>query len=512
MRLLGILLLAAILAMPVLAQDDAPASPGETVFDEAVVEYRAGNLEAAKAKFLEALGHFEGNNTVLTWLGTTCYELKQWDEAIDYLTQATETEPEDTEEGRRFHAVTFNNLGNAYLEKAGVVMKEDEIEGRAVLGKAIGAYQQAMELDTDYLYPVFNLALAYTRMKEWDKAFNRFHEALNLCNTAAESFDVEKSFAGGLKQASEYEKAVEHYEKALEYNPSCVSCQVQLGWLHSKAARWPQAETAYGAAVAADEGIFDAQLGLGIAQYSQRKFAEAKAPLTKATELQGDSFEAWYNLGLTADGLSDLATAATAYGKAVELKPDDASALNNLGVVVYKQDKPCDAIPHFRAATAADADYVMAYINLALALEACGQDDDEVLRHWQTTVERFPRQASAHCGLANALYRREQVNQALAEYLKCLQYDDRNVEAHNNVGLIHMERDQLAEALAHFRQALNANPNYVPAINNLGVLYEKQGNIEEAKEQYRKALQIDPDYANAKENLRRLGDTDGGGQ
>ncbi|HJN15183.1 MAG TPA: tetratricopeptide repeat protein, partial [Armatimonadota bacterium] len=262
----------------------------------------------------------------------------------------------------------------------------------------------------------------------------------------------------------------------------------------------------YAAAIRIDSGIFDAHLGHGIALYSQGKHEPARDALQRATTLRDDSFEAWYNLGLSADALGDLPLAETAYSTASPLNDADPACLNNLGVVIYKQDRPCDAIEHFRAAMAADDSYVKAFINLGLALEGCGEDETEALEHWRATVEKFPREASAHCGLANALYRKGEVNQALPEYLQCLQYDTNNVEAHNNVGLIYMERDQLDEALAHFRQGLAQDANYVPALNNLGVLYEKQGKIEEAKAQYKKAIEVDPNYEKAKENLRRLED------
>jgi len=497
---LSSLLLSLLLPISLVAAQTAAEDPGRAAFDKGVEAYNARNFEGAKGQFTEALAAYPGNATVLTWLGTTCYELKQWDEAIANLTKATQADPK--------YSVAFNNLGNADLEKGTELIKAGkEGDGGALLDRAVAAYQTAIGLDDSYFYPRYNLAITYTRMKVWDKAWKAFTDATKV---KSDDPDVWKSFGRALKEAGEYEKAVERYAKGLELDPKCVECAVQLGWLNSKLARWAEAEQAYQKALALETDNFDAQLGRGIALYSQRKFEEARAPLTKASELHADSFEARYDLGLSEDSLGNLPAAEAAYRAAVVLKPNDAPCLNNLGVVIYRQEKPCDAVEQFRAAIAADRTYVMAHINLALALEACGKDDQAALDQWQATVKAFPRQASAHCGLANALYRRKDLNGALAEYLRCLELDDRNVEAHDNVGLIFLDRGQFTEAISHFRQALQTDPRNVPALNNLGVTYEKMKNPAEARKCYEQALQIDPNCQRAKENLERLKAAGGG--
>ncbi len=488
------LLFCLVLPISLVAAQATTEDPGRAAFDKGVEAYNNRDFPGAKTHFAEALKSFPGNATVLTWLGTTCYELKQWDEAIDNLSKATQADPK--------YAVAFNNLGNACLEKGTEILKGgNDKDGRPLLEKAVGAYQTAIGLDEKYFYPRYNLAITYTRMKEWEKAWKAFTDATKV---KPDDPDVWKSFGRALKEAGEYDKALDRYQKAADLDKKCVECAVQLGWLNSKQGHWPEAEQAYKGAVALEADNFDAQLGLGIALYSQKKHPDARAPLTRAGELHADSFEARYDLGLTEDSLNNLPAAEIAYRAALALKASDVPCLNNLGVVIYKQDKPCDAVTQFRAAVAGDASYVMAQINLALALEACGKDDQAALDQWKATVKAFPRQAGAHCGLANALYRRKDLDGALAEYLRCLELEDRNVEAHDNVGLIFLDKGQSAEAIAHFRQALQVDPKNLAALNNLGVTYEKMGKPDEAKKYYEQALQIDPNCQRAKENLDRL--------
>jgi len=296
MRSLGAVLALLMVGAIVGAQEAAPVDPGRQAFEAGVAAYNAGNFDEAKAKFVAALDTYQGDATVLTWLGTACYSLRQWDEAIDYLTQATQAKPD--------YAVAFNNLGNAYLEKGGSLLKEDATaaEGRDVVGKAIAAYTKAIALDANYFYPVYNLALGYTAVRDWNLAWKYFTQATKL---KADDPDVWRSFGRALKQAGELDKAMDKYKEAARLDPKCLECAVQLGWIYSKQARWPEAEGAYRGAVALDPENFDAQLGLGIALYSQQKPGDALPPLQKASELKPDSFEALYNLGLAQDGVGN---------------------------------------------------------------------------------------------------------------------------------------------------------------------------------------------------------------
>src|SRR5208282_327172 len=73
--------------------------------------------------------------------------------------------------------------------------------------------------------------------------------------------------------------------------------------------------------------------------------------------------------------------------------------------------------------------------------------------------------------------------------------------AHNNLGLVLFRKGQLDEAIAEYLQSLKINPDYALAHNNLGNALVQKGKVDEAIAQYQQALKINPDNALARVNL-----------
>jgi predicted Zn-dependent protease len=130
------------------AQDD---DVGLLKFNEAVEHYEAGRLEQARDGFLAALQTRPDDPIVLCWLGSVAVRMNQPDEAIDYLTRAIAQDPE--------YAVSYNNLGNAYLAKNDLAQAEAQ-------------YLKATEKDSQYFDAFYNLANLHVRAANYEKAFN----------------------------------------------------------------------------------------------------------------------------------------------------------------------------------------------------------------------------------------------------------------------------------------------------------------------------------------------------
>jgi tetratricopeptide (TPR) repeat protein len=107
----------------------------------------------------------------------------------------------------------------------------------------------------------------------------------------------------------------------------------------------------------------------------------------------------------------------------------------------------------------------------------------------------------AHNGLGNALAKRGNKSQAIAEYRKALQINPGYKVAHYNLGIALSDSGKTDEAVAEYRVALRLDPNYAEAHNNLGVALMADNEREDAVVEYSKALAVEPDYAEARYNL-----------
>jgi tetratricopeptide (TPR) repeat protein len=125
--------------------------------------------------------------------------------------------------------------------------------------------------------------------------------------------------------------------------------------------------------------------------------------------------------------------------------------------------------------------------------------DSETL--WRTTVKRNPASFLAHYQLGNALLKKGELEQGLAEYRVYLQMQPADADAHYNAGNVLFGLGRLDEAILHYQKSLEIHPSDVEAHNNLGAALIRKGRFDEAINQFQQALAIRPDFAKASNNL-----------
>lgn len=163
-------------------------------------------------------------------------------------------------------------------------------------------------------------------------------------------------------------------------------------------------------------------------------------------------------------------------------------------------------------------------------------------RQYQNALEKVrqnPNSAPNHVELGWSLFQKGQYNDALAEYKKAIDLDDKNYrayydlglayrevkkydlaistfqkaleiapksfEAHYDLGVVYQQTGKLDQALQEFQLAYKLNPGSTEIIYSMGQIYEQMNNIPEAKYQYKSALEFDPKFTKAQEALNRLG-------
>lgn len=105
--------------------------------------------------------------------------------------------------------------------------------------------------------------------------------------------------------------------------------------------------------------------------------------------------ESCYNLGVQLKETGDLAGAERCFSRIVDLDPGLPDPQHSLGVVLQLQDRPKEAIEHYRAAINTDPCFVKAHYNLANALLQCARYQ-EATASALTVIQYDPDHADAH--------------------------------------------------------------------------------------------------------------------
>jgi serine/threonine protein kinase/Tfp pilus assembly protein PilF len=153
-----------------------------------------------------------------------------------------------------------------------------------------------------------------------------------------------------------------------------------------------------------------------------------------------------------------------------------------------------------RVAVALRPDAYAARVNLGIALHKKQQLDDAIAE-FKKAIELDPKFAEAHNNLGLALRDKKQLDAAIVEYRKAIELDPEYSNAHHGLGLILYDKREFDDASAEYRKAIDLDPKNARAHNSLGNALCDKRELDDGIAEYRKAIDIDPNYASAHNNL-----------
>jgi tetratricopeptide (TPR) repeat protein len=281
-------------------------------------------------------------------------------------------------------------------------------------------------------------------------------------------------------------------------------------------------------AAAAAPNYGAALLALGKQQYLNRDFAAAASTLAKIPPSNPQALEGGFYLGLARFNSANYAGAATAFEFVASRLPLP-EVVNNEGVALARQDK--DAVALFQRASAADPSDEDYHYNAAIALyrrgdvQAALAEADAALKLKPTDPEAGSLRA--HLALAPAgskldpnggfvpveRIRRNwsetgfrqaafQLDQIRAARMMTLPPQQRAAE-YTSLGREYLTQGLLPQAEQQFQSALAAEPNSAPAHAGLAEVRERSGDATDARAEAQRSLNVQPNV-NALLVLARL--------
>jgi tetratricopeptide (TPR) repeat protein len=246
-----------------------------------------------------------------------------------------------------------------------------------------------------------------------------------------------------------YDKAVDHFGKALDIQPGSRKTILAYGESLRRAHRPQKAAKVYAKWLDSDPN--DAEMR---SRYGQvlREAGDLEESLDQARQLlsQGPGANgenvaqtviAYNALGLTYYKMGKLDLAETALRKAAELDAKSAFVWNNLGLVAFDRGHDQEAFLNFQKASELDPKYVQARLNKAVVYLDCG-DYKRARVELEEAVKIDPNDAEAQVALGVAARGDGKLDQARKAYERALDIEDDYAPALFNLGVLYMDFDK----------------------------------------------------------------------
>ncbi len=160
------------------------------------------------------------------------------------------------------------------------------------------------------------------------------------------------------------------------------------------------------------------------------------------------------------------------YQAAVDEAPEDLVLRRSFASLLYEIGAYADAERHLQRVVKQWPFDARVHVELGRVLVARG-GLDRGISHYQTAIASpycdVGSKAVAHYNLANALERRDRLDEAVIHYKESLRYTPGYAKAQVNLGRILRDRGDVDDAIAHFRDATKNDPSLVAGHVNLAL-------------------------------------------
>jgi len=173
------------------------------------------------------------------------------------------------------------------------------------------------------------------------------------------------------------------------------------------------------------------------------------------------------------------------------------AVLLGLGALTWRQSGMyADNETLWRTTLARNPDSFMAHNNLAEILYKKGHLDDAIAE-LQKAVTLKPDAAKAHYNLGSFLLRQGHTDEAIAEEQKALAIAPHDLNAIDCLGSAYFQKGETEMAIGVFGEASRTRPEAAEPHVRLAGVYVKTGRMDEAGEELEKAVHLEPDNPDA---------------
>ncbi len=291
----------------------------EARYKEAQDLQRQGNLEAARARFLDLLRDAPEHPEALHSLGNIDARTGRLDEAESLIRRAIAVKP--------LQASFVNSLGNIF-------------KARGNFDKAAELYAQAVGLQPDFAVAHNNLGAVLLAAGDAQAAMEAILKALELDRNYAGAFD---NLGRALNNLGRHKDAANALRRAVIIRPDFARAYNHLGHVLRAMGELDEARDAFEHALGIDPSLVNARRNLATVLMSSGRYEEAIEAFEASLQSEPRDVPTLVNLGVAYHTIRRFKKSAAAYRRALAIDPKHAPAHLNLGLVLGEQRRTEEA-------------------------------------------------------------------------------------------------------------------------------------------------------------------------
>jgi tetratricopeptide (TPR) repeat protein len=337
------------------------------------------------------------------------------------------------------------------------------------LDRAIDAYNDVLDVETDHLEALAGVARLYEETEQWERAVEVMRRLIRVSQDPRQRVDLNYRLGRVFdEQMKEPEPAQEYLVEALSQDPAHVPSMLSLLGIYRRRGDWMKA-----------------------GQLMVRAEAATVNPLEKTRLL----FEA---AKIFQEKLSDEVQAADLYGRVLQLDPEHVEAAEPLSEIYFKREEWAPLVPILemlarKADRRTNRELTLLYHRLAKAADRLGENE-KALKYYKQSYDLDSTYLPTLIDRANLLYRLEHWDDAFRIYQTILvhhrdtQKDDEIVDIFFRLGRIKLKLGERTKAVNMFEKALEIQPGHRATLQALIDLYTDAGDWEAVIKQKRSLL------------------------
>ena len=245
------------------------------------------------------------------------------------------------------------------------------------------------------------------KREEYERAIEHYTKAIELKSDLPEAY-INRGNVYAKK--SDFDSAIKDYNMGITLNPNYAESYYNRGLAYNGKSDFDRAIEDFDMAIKLEPDYVGAYSNRGCAYKEKGDFDRAIEDHDIAIKLKPDFAEAYNNRGVAYAGKGDFDTAINAYNMAIKLKPDFAKAYNNRGVVYAGKGDFDTAINAYDMAISLKTDYAEPYNNRGSAYDSTG-DFDSAIQDYKKAIQLDPNFTIAKNNLDMALRNKKKRDQ-----------------------------------------------------------------------------------------------------